>query len=268
MNLKLTASIVAYRNDPTVLGSAVKSFAGNTLNGELIILDNSPTNDLQKLAIDAGIHYKFNNANLGFGKAHNAFMRTIMNTSKYHLVLNPDVTFEAGTLETLYEFMESNLDVGLIMPKVLDTDHRLQYLCKRLPTPLDLIARRFGGTLLQNSHKQKQFYYEMRDKDYNTVFEVPYLSGCFMFLRVDALKKVGLFDERFFMYMEDIDLSRRMFKSFKNIYYPHAQIIHGHARDSYKTDALLKVHALSAIKYFNKWGWYFDKERSHINSMV
>lgn len=95
--------------------------------------------------------------------------------------------------------------------------------------------------------------------------EVPYLSGCFMFIRTKVLEKVGLFDERFFMYLEDTDLSRRIHKISKTIYYPYVHIYHEYGKGSYKNLKLLKYHIDSAIKYFNKWGWFFDKERDFIN---
>lgn len=98
--------------------------------------------DLSKL--DNKIIYIFNNANLGFGKGHNiALRKSIEENISYHLVLNPDVYFEEGVLEELYNFMEENQDVGLVMPKVLYSDGRLQHLCKLLPTPFDLFGRRF-----------------------------------------------------------------------------------------------------------------------------
>ena len=89
-----------------------------------------------------------------------------------------------------------------------------------------------------------------------------------MFLRTEALKKVGLFDENIFMYLEDIDLNRRIFSKYKTIYYPDATVIHEHQKESYKNKKLLKVHIQSAIYYFNKYGWFFDKERTNINRNV
>lgn len=100
------------------------------------------------------------------------------------------------------------------------------------------------------------------------MMNVPYLSGCFMFLRVSVLKEVGLFDERYFMYLEDTDLSRRIHKKYKTIYYPFVHIIHEYSKGSYKNIKLLIYHIHSAIKYFNKWGWIFDKERREINTKV
>ena len=95
--------------------------------------------------------------------------------------------------------------------------------------------------------------------------EVPCLSGCFMFIRTKVLREVGLFDERFFMYMEDVDLSRRIHRRFRTVYYPAAAVYHEYEKGSYKSATLLAHHLLSAIKYFNKWGYVFDKERRDIN---
>ena len=76
-----------------------------------------------------------------------------------------------------------------------------------------------------------------------------------------VFEEVGKFDERYFMYMEDYDLCRRIGEKFKVIYYPEAEIIHEHGKASYKSRKMMIIHSQSAIKYFNKWGWFFDKER-------
>jgi len=96
--------------------------------------------------------------------------------------------------------------------------------------------------------------------------QVPSLSGCFMLLRTEVLKVVGGFDERFFMYCEDFDLCRRIGQVSKTIYYPDVSVIHNYEKGSYKNSKLLRYHIQSSVKYFNKWGWFFDKERRRINN--
>jgi len=86
-----------------------------------------------------------------------------------------------------------------------------------------------------------------------------------MLLRIAAIKKIGMFDTRFFMYAEDIDLSRRIHSEFKTLYFPEAIIFHEHAKSSYTSFKMLFIHLVSVIKYFNKWGWFFDRERKLIN---
>ena len=264
----INISIVLFKNDQDLVKKAIYSCVNSVLINRIYLIDNSPTDTLSCLAgLDSRIEYIFNNANLGFGKAHNvALKRSIEENIPYHLVLNPDVYFEGGVLEELYNFMENNPDVGLVMPKVLYPDGTLQYLCKLLPTPLDLFGRRFlnFGPFKKIVEKRNEVY-ELRFTGYDKIMEVPYLSGCFMFIRTEVLKKVGLFDERFFMYLEDTDLSRRIHRVAKTVYYPYVYIYHEYGKGSYKNLKLLKYHIDSAIKYFNKYGWLFDKERDEIN---
>jgi GT2 family glycosyltransferase len=261
---EVSASIVLFKNDPIELKRAMDSFLNTTLRVRLYLIDNSPTPALSNLAKGDHCEYIFNNNNIGFGKAHNIAFQKIVELSEFHIVLNPDVSFEAGTLEAIYSFMKANPEVGLLLPKVYNEEGQMQYLAKLLPRPVDLIFRRFlPESWLKFFGGQQQF--ELRMKDYNQIIEAPYLSGCFMFVRTEALKKSGFFDPRFFMYMEDIDFSRRINEHFKTLYYPGATIIHGHAKASYKNLNLLKIHIISGIQYFNKYGWFFDKPRRIIN---
>ncbi len=267
----INVSIVLFKNDQDLVKKAIYSCINSVLINRIYLIDNSPTDMLSRLAsLDSRIEYIFNNANLGFGKAHNiALKRSIEENIPYHLVLNPDVYFEGGVLEELYNFMENNPDVGLVMPKVLYPDGNIQYLCKLLPKPLDLFGRRFlnFGPFRKIVEKRNEIY-ELRFTGYDKIMEVPYLSGCFMFIRTEVLKKVGLFDERFFMYLEDTDLSRRIHRVAKTVYYPYVYIYHEYGKGSYKSLKLLYYHIKSAIKYFNKYGWFFDKEREDINKKI
>ncbi|MGB9677867.1 MAG: glycosyltransferase family 2 protein, partial [Candidatus Ratteibacteria bacterium] len=264
----LSVSIVLYHNKKKQVEKAIYSVLNTNLKVRLFLIDNSNYDDLKSLSnIDSSIEYIYNNANLGFGKAHNIVLRkSIEENIPYHLVLNPDVYFEEGVLEELYDFMNNSQDIGLAMPKVLYPDGELQYLCKLLPTPIDLFGRRFLNIgPFKKFIERRNKIYELRFTGYNKIMEVPYLSGCCMFLRTNILKKVGLFDERFFMYLEDTDLTRRIHKVAKTIYFPNVQIYHEYGKGSYREFRLLYYHIDSAIKYFNKWGWFFDKEREEIN---
>jgi GT2 family glycosyltransferase len=261
----IICSIVLYNNKADMIRPLLNHLLNCTLITKLYLIDNSPTNALQALATPTKVEYIFNNANLGYGAGHNIALKQALTKSRYHLVLNPDIAFENGTIETLCQYMEDNPSVGLVMPKVTYPNGSLQYTCKLLPTPFDLIFRRF---LPASFTKKRMYRFEMRQTGYDKIMEVPYLSGCFMFLRVDALKKAGLFDERFFMYPEDIDLTRRIYVHYKTMYYPYAQITHVHERASYKSMRLLLVHIFNMVKYFNKWGWFIDKERVRINKKI
>ncbi|MFN3589089.1 MAG: glycosyltransferase family 2 protein [Spirosomataceae bacterium] len=261
----ITCSVVAFKNEESQLKSAIESVLSTKLNIKLYLIDNSPSNELENIIIDSRIEYIHNPSNPGFGAAHNiAIKKSLSIGAKYHLVLNPDVRFDTGVMEQIINFMEQSPDVGNLMPKVLYPDGSEQYLCKLLPTPYDWIGRRFNPFKSIVNQRNKMF--ELRFTGYTNIMEVPYLSGCFMFLRLNAIKEVGLFDENIFMYGEETDLCRRIIsKGYKNTFYPKVFIYHEFAKGSHKSLRLTLIGIQSAMYYFNKWGWFFDKERKRIN---
>lgn len=252
----ITASIVTYNTKIDDLKKVIESFFKCKLNLHLYISDNSPTDNLRvfvKSLDNSNITYIFNNKNGGYGWGHNRILEYIDKNSKYHLILNPDIYFEENVLEKIYEYMEKNRDIGQIMPLIKYPNGEIQYLCKQKPTPKDLFLRKFCP--FKSIVEKNDYIYEMRSSGYNKIMEVPILSGCFMFLRTDIFLKINGFDERFFMYLEDFDLTRRIGEQSKTIFFPNVEIVHAHAKESYKSKKMMIMHIKSAIKYFNKWGW-------------
>ena len=149
------------------------------------------------------------------------------------------------------------------MPKVLYPDGTTQHLCKLLPTPMNLFGRRF--VLSRRIQQRIDARFELHFSGYDRVMYVPSLSGCFMFMRTDTLRKAGLFDERYFMYAEDLDLCRRIGEVSLTLFCPAATVFHTYEKGSYKDPVLLKYHIRSVIQYFNKWGWLFDRKRRAAN---
>jgi len=260
----LNASIVLYNHKPSDIAVLIETLRKSAVVSKIFLIDNSPekNSEFEKFPCV----YIFNNQNVGYGAAHNiAIKRTIEENIEFHLVVNPDVEFETDILQKIEIFMQSNLQIGLLMPKVFSPEGKIQYLCKLIPTPLDLLFRRF---LPKSWTKKRTEKFEMRSSGYNRIMHVPYLSGCFMFLRISALHEVGLFDERFFMYPEDIDLTRRIYRKFRTVFYPEVSVIHEHTRASYGYGKLFFIHIINIIRYFNKWGWIFDSERRKINRQI
>lgn len=263
-NFQITATIVTYNNEVEELQRAINSFLNTKLVIHLYIVDNSPTERLKKfVTYDNRIEYIFMNANEGFGAGHNVVMSLPGKLGNYHLILNPDIQFEAGVLEILYDYMEKNQDVGNVMPKVIYPTGEIQNLCKLLPTPMTWIGRMIIP--FKSLKKKLSYNFEMQFADMNKEMNVPYLSGCFMFIRTSVIKEVGLFDTGIFMYGEDTDLNRRIYTRHRTMYYPKVTIIHRHEQGSHKNFKLLWIHIKAAIYYLNKWGWFFDKERTKIN---
>ncbi len=261
----ITASIVSYHHRLSELKKVIDCVLSENVE-TLYIVDNSSDDRLRELeGMSDRIRY-IHSINRGYGAGHNiAIQEAIELGSTYHAVVNPDIYFEKGVLEQLKVYMEGHQEVGQIMPKVYYPNGELQYLCKLVPAPLDLIFKRFlpGSLIEKRMHK-----FQLRFTGYDKIMNIPYLSGCFMFFRVSALKEVGLFDERFFMYPEDIDITRRMHEKYETIFYPEVSIVHAHAAASRTNFKMLKIHMLNMIKYFNKWGWVFDAKRKRINKKV
>ena len=257
----INCSIVLYHSSVEEITFLVGALRQSEIVDQIYLIDNSPTPTPEFVTLNAT--YIFNNKNLGYGSAHNiAIKKSIEQNIPYHLVINPDISFDPSILSKIENYMNNNQDIGHIMPKVFYPNGETQYLCKLLPTPFDLIFRRF---LPYGWTRKRTDKFELRDSGYNKIMDVPYLSGCFMFLRTEALREVGLFDERFFMYPEDIDLTRRIHRKFRTVFYPEVSIVHHHAQSSYINIKMLLIHSWNMIKYFNKWGWIFDKERKKIN---
>ena len=200
--------------------------------------------------------------NHGFGAGHNAVFKKFHNTTEYFLICNPDVTFENGEVNALYAFSQRG-NVGLAIPKVIYPDGSHQFACKLLPQPCQLFLRRFFIYFSPEMNHR----YELRDADYGKEFFAPFLSGCFVLLSHEALMQTNGFDERFFLYMEDVDLSRRVCQSGLPVRYcPDAKVIHEAQSRSYRSLKFLYYHMKSAVRYFNKWGWLKDRERDNLNA--
>jgi len=257
MKLDLTGSIVLYNNDPEILLNAVNSFLDTTLKVKLYIIDNSKDDILKKYFNNNDIEYIHNPLNPGFGASHNiAFKLAISVDSPYHVVLNPDIYFDNLTLLNIKNYMDANLEIGHLMPMICYPDGNIQYLCKTNPTFFDLFIRGFLPNRLKKCFAKRTRKYQYLDHDYNSIiYNIPYLSGCFMYFRMDVIKIIGLFDEKIFMYLEDADITRRVLNISKTIYYPKVKVFHHYAGLTHKVLKYKFITIQSAITYFKKWGW-------------
>lgn len=260
----ITASIVTFHTGHKDLTRLIDCVMKSPID-KLFIIDNSSNDELREFVSDnRKIHY-IHSINLGYGSGHNvAIRKSIEEGSDYHVVLNPDIYWSGDVIGELVRYMDANPDVGQVMPKIVYPDGGTQFLCKLLPTPFDLIGRRF---IPVKSYQYKHDYdYELHWTGYDKIMEVPSLSGCFMFMRVSVLKRTGGFDERYFMYAEDLDLCRRIGEGSRTMFFPGVSVVHEYEKGSYKNKKLLKYHIKSIIKYFNKWGWFYDPRRAKKNS--
>lgn len=264
--MALTASIVVHKTPRIQLEKALNSLLKSEVE-TVFILENSPDPLLRSITqVDPRIIYQ-HIENRGFGHGHNTAIRQILESNKeaingLHLVMNADIWWENDIIQPLVNYMHKNPEVGMIMPKVYYPDGDLQLTCRMLPTPFDLFAKRFLPGCMT---RKKMERYLLADHNHDVELNSPYLLGSFLLFRNKALAEIGGFDERFFMYPEDIDITRRIHRRWKTMYWPGVSIIHEHQAASRKSSKMLKIHILNMIKYFNKWGWFRDKERKEFN---
>ncbi len=188
--------------------------------------------------------------NLGIKKAR----------GKYVVILNPDIAVVPGGFEKIVDFLEHNPKVGIAGPKLINPDGSVQDSCRRFPTlPVPLLRRTVFGKMAF----AKKFLddYLMADFDHNTNRSVDWLFGACLVMRRDVFQKVGLFDERFFLYFEDLDLCRRCWEAGLAVYYfAEVEMVHYHQRLSAEKAGVLgvfgpagRIHLASGLKYFAKY---------------
>lgn len=262
--LDINISIVLFHTDEQKVRQVLELINASPLTKRIYLVDNSADNRLSVLSEIPNVSYVFNNANLGYGRGHNIAINC-RNKARYHLIINSDIEFDPVILKQAFDFMESHGQVGMISPQILNPEGKLQRFCRKLPTPFDLFARRFIPGFLKPFLKNELDSYLLLHKDYSKPMNIANLPGCFMFVRADLLRAIGGFDENFFLYVEDVDLTRRLHEVSVTLYYPAIVIKHHLAQGSYKFSKLVLFHIQSAIYYFNKWGWFDDTSRVEIN---
>ena len=255
--LDLTFSIVAYKNYNQII-NAVNSINKHVkkYSKEIYVVDNTEPEfatkfkeSKAKLANLNNVILITNNKNLGFGKANNIALNIAR--GEYFVICNPDILLIEDSFNQIIPYFERNTTVGGIIPKLVDRQYRIQNVYRRKITLWDIFVRYihpFGA------FNKRRDYHTMQDMDYNKPFEVPFGQGSFLVIRTTLMKKLNGFDDRFFMYMEDADLCKRLNKISSLEYFPNTSVIHLWQKGSHKNFRLLRWHINSMIKYFKKWG--------------
>ncbi|HXH29884.1 MAG TPA: glycosyltransferase family 2 protein [Bacteriovoracaceae bacterium] len=250
----IVLSVVTYNNPVSMLDGVVKSARKTALKLKIVFVDNSNNQQIREYCLKEQVDYLLPESNIGFGSAHNFAMREYSGLARYFLVCNPDIEIHPGALEKLTGFMDKNPEVSLSAPLVVNPDGTIQYVHKRLPAPHIFLARRFFPAALKKLIKRELDLYELKDQDFKRPIEVPSMSGCFMFFRSEAIQRIGGFDPRYFMYAEDIDITREAAKVGRTVLFPDAKVTHLWARGSYFNLKLMLYNIHSIYLYFTKWG--------------
>ena len=246
----ITASIVVYKEDPAQLQKIIDTFLEYPFSIKIYIIDNSPTALLKEKINGDRIDYLFSGTNLGFGRGHNSILDHLKQQSQYHLILNPDICFSSKILKKLTDQLQKDKQLSMVAPKVFYPSGELQYTARKFPTVLELFCRFVGVFKIYTNKK------EYRDEEITAPFSPDFVQGSFMLFKTKDFLDLKGFDERYFMYMEDVDICKKIDLSGKRkLYYPATEIMHTHRKGSSKELRLFFIHISSIIKYFMKWGF-------------
>jgi GT2 family glycosyltransferase len=242
----LTTVVIVNWNGAEFLDRLCHSLEGCSPSSIIAIDNSSSDNSLEVLSKYPQVRTIQNQQNVGFGKAANQGF--VLAETTYVLLLNADIEVVSGAINLLENFMNENQTAGIVAPQLLFEDGSLQPSCRSLPTPFKLF--------LYLSYLEHVFpsNYRLTEKMHETTREVDQPMGAAILIRKSALNDAEGFDERFFLYMEDVDLCERM-KHFgwKIFYYPSAKMIH-HAGGSSRKDweRSQQNYLESIIRYFKK----------------
>jgi GT2 family glycosyltransferase len=221
------------------------------LEFEVIVVDNNSKDHSQEMLKSDFPQVKLieNKRNLGFSKACNQGIKE--SRGRYILLLNPDTELTPGGFKEMIEFMDSKPDVGICGPKMMDQQGNLQFSCRSFPSYLTAISS--SQSILhkifpENFLSQK---YLLKDQNHSQIMEVDWVSGSSLLAKREMLEKIGLLDERFYMYVEDVDLCYRAKKSgFSVFYFPQVLVIHHIGRSTGKKKITMQVEHHRSMYYF------------------
>ncbi|EKR65341.1 glycosyltransferase, group 2 family protein [Leptospira weilii str. 2006001853] len=281
MDFGITVSIVLYKPNLSIFKESFSSLLNSvtyqishtskTIRYKIDVLDNSPLWGEEVKAILDGFakepllrnrvefRYVHFPENPGYGVANN---RSILKSdTKFHLVLNPDIKMIPETLTLCVRYLSEHPECDAVVPSVWDWENdqngerKMQFLIKSYPTVFVLFLRSFAPSIFRKLFRKYLDRYDLKEKDWERVQEfVPLISGCFIFARTESLRRIGGFDERFFLYFEDFDLSMRLSRK---DYFPKVQIFHKGGNSSKKGFLHIRLFIVSACRFFMKFGWKF-----------
>ena len=254
---RVSGCIVTYNNKDKI-ARTIESVLAQTqgVKFTLYVVDNASTDGTAQFIKETfpSVVVIESERNRGFGAGHNQVLPFL--ESKYHVVINPDILLQSDVISELCDYADEHESAGLLSPRICFEDGREQMLGKRSPT-----VRYLGDHWFHKGDEPSKTMIEycMLDLPQDKPFPITNATGCFMFFRTDLFRALGGFDERFFMYLEDCDIARRVSESegYEALHYPMATVTHLWERASKKSKKLLLIHIKSILTYFLKWGIRF-----------
>lgn len=263
IKLNLSVIIVEYISQSEVLEcvQSIQKFMMD-LNYEIFVVTNSEYDDDRLRDFKErlkGVEVIVNPRNKGYAGGVNAALPYI--SAPYVLILNPDARMTEDGMVSAIEYMDAHPEVGLLGPRVIDYSGAAQDVCRRFPRPYTFfLVRTAIGRWLPGAARERKRYL-MEDFAHDEIRDVDWIIGGAMLIRKEAIDDVGPMDERYFLYMEDVDWCHRFWDCGWRIkYFPPTKIIHEIKHESIKGGGVFLLplstrrHILSLVKYFMKHG--------------
>lgn len=243
--------------------NSIKDSYGH-LKIEIIIIDNTPASQQKKLSAlkkvftDIDLKLIDPKKNLGYAGGVNLGIKYCR--GEFIAIINPDVSLLDGCLSTLYRFTKEKVTAGIVAPKLISNEGTVHPSCRTFPGPFVLFYKRLPILKDLPFIERRVKRHMMVNFDHNHETKVDWISGAFMFARREYIAEIGPMDERFFLYMEDVDWCRRFWQGKREVwYYPKAKALHGaqHLSTQFGLLGFFRkiswIHLVSYLKYFIKY---------------
>jgi GT2 family glycosyltransferase len=260
MDKRVSLTIVAYKNYDDICTAITSVISNSCITPQIYVVDNSCYDKDNEsrctfkkfVSMFDAVEYIDSGANLGFGQGHNYVLDRLK--SEYHIICNPDIVVLNDAISKIVSYIESNADVGMCIPRLIDQYGNLQMVYRKELTIFDMFIRMFCPKLFPKRYAS----HTLQNMNYEEPFQVPFGQGSFLVIRTALFKRLEGFDDGYFMYLEDADLCKRVNQVSKLVYYPGAEVIHKWEQGSHRNKTLFKHHINSMRYYFKKWGhkWF------------
>lgn len=251
---RISASVVVY-GGAAEAHSCLQSVAQHTRAPDfrLYLVDNASPDGaldtLREMGLPACVVQLPQDKNRGYGAGHNAVLPLL--DSEYHAVINPDILLYDDALAAMADWMDAHPDVAIATPHLVFPDGREQNIAKRRPALLPLVARQIPLPFL----KKFERHYLMLDEDLTRPAEVEFCSGSFFLIRTSVFRQIGGFDEGYFMYVEDADITAKARQCGRAMYLPGVTVAHAWHREAHRDPKKFWWQLKSMLRYFRKWGF-------------